>query len=280
MPPNHLMSGPSLRRLPALGCAGLVGLLLVLGAPTGAAAQPIDPPYRVCVDPGHTLADDVGATTAAVFGEQRIPLREVDLNLDVAHALRRALLARGVEVVMTWDGAPAGWPEAGAPDEPPAPTLSADPGLDDPAGLEARGRLCMEAGAEVMFSVHHNALFGAGNGLITLYRDPGHGQRDHDRSIARVVHDVMWQHLNPGKRVRGFVNFGLFRADWGVARGAVGIPTVICEPVIITDAREAQLLVPTIAQGGARRQQIVLAELSAVLAARGPVRGVVASAPP
>ena len=242
------------RRLVALGAA--VSIVAALG---GALEAPVaaTSTYRVCLDPGRTLEADVRVVVTAQIRRHTIELREVDLNLDVAHAVRHELLARGVDVVMTWDGAAAGWPETGAPDEPPPPLFSADPGPHDPQGLEARGRRCVEAGTEVMFSIHHNGLPGPGNGLITLFRDPGSGQHDGDRAVAEVVHQTMWEQLHPGKAARGYVDFGLFFADWGVARGAVGIPAVILEPVVVTDA-----------QGGLRRAQIARAEAAAILAAQ------------
>jgi N-acetylmuramoyl-L-alanine amidase len=243
--------------------------ILVSSGPLGSAAGP----YRVCLDPGHEPSEDVGAVTTARFPNGTFELREVDLNLDVAHELRRRLLALGIEVVLTWDGASLGWPEVGAVDLPPPPTIADDQELADPLGLEARGALCVEAGAMAMFSVHHNSLPGAGNGLTTLFRDPGFGQKDGDRVVAEVVHATMWNVLQPGKRSRGFVDFGLFRGDWGVARGAVGIPTVILEPVVISDPAEALRLAPSIAQAGARRLQIVEAEVDAIVAAEAAVRG-------
>ena len=131
-----------------------------------------------------------------------------------------------------------------------------------------------------MFSVHHNALPGPGNGLTTLFRDPGFGQKDQDRAVAEVVHATMWDALNPGKQSRGFVDFGLLRGDWAVARGALDIPTIIFEPVVISDPDEALRLAPSIAQAGARRLQIVEAEVAAILAARLVVRGGLAGAAP
>ena len=261
------------------GAATLVLPLLFFLAVRPALAQ--DPAlYTVCLDPGHRLSDDVGASSTALVRGHQIGLREVDLNLDVSHALRVRLEAAGVRVVMTWDAAHVGWPETGAPDAPPPPFFAAEPGPNDPEGLEARGRLCVAGGAQVMFSVHHNSLPAGGNGLVTLFRDPGTGQRDPDRAVAKLVHSVMWRELNPGKTARAFIDFGLLRRDWGIARGALGIPAVILEPVAMSDPQEAQRLVPTIAQGGLRRLQIVEAELAAILAAQAVVeRRTLSSAP-
>jgi N-acetylmuramoyl-L-alanine amidase len=248
--------------------AGVAMILLRPGLQGSQAAT-----YRVCLDPGHDPSVDVGAVATAQFPNGTFELREVDLNLDVAHEVRRRLIELGIEVVMTWDAAELGWPEVGAADLPPPPTIADDPELADPLGLEARGALCVEAGAMAMFSVHHNSLPGAGNGLTTLFRDPGFGQKDGDRAVAEVVQATMWDVLQPGKRSRGFVDFGLFRGNWGVARGAVGIPTVILEPVVISNPAEALRLAPSIAQAGARRLQIVEAEVDAIVAAEAAVRG-------
>ncbi|MEE9277877.1 MAG: N-acetylmuramoyl-L-alanine amidase [Dehalococcoidia bacterium] len=259
--------------------AGIGLLVAAWVAATGSAsvASAASTDYLVCLDPGHTLDGDVGAVSTATIRRHTITLREVDLNLDTAHAVRRELEAQGVSVVMTWDGAHVGWPETGAPDEPPPPTFSSDPGPNDPAGLEARGRACVDAGADVMFAIHYNGLPGPGNGLVTLFRDPGSGQRDRDRAVAQVVHDTMWDLLSPGKASREFTDFGLFFNDWGIARGAMGIPAVILEPVVITNETEAQRLVPTIGQGGLRRLQIVAAEVAAILAARPVVEQITES---
>ena len=250
-----------------LALLALALLLTVVGLGPSRAVTPAhaQQSYAVCLDPGHNPTGDVGATTTAQLGRHSFPIREVDLNLDVAHAVRRDLQALGVTVIMTWDAAHLGWPETGAPDL--APTGAPD----DTAGLEERGRRCVAGGADVMFSVHHNALPGPGNGLITLFRDPGSGQRDQDRAVARIVHDTMWPLLQPGKASRGFTDFGLFFRNWGIARGAIGIPAVILEPVVITDPDEALRLLPSIEQGGLRRQQIVRAEVAAILAAEAVV---------
>jgi PKD repeat protein/N-acetylmuramoyl-L-alanine amidase len=249
--------------------------LLAVATPGQASGES----YTVCLDPGHTLDRDPGAVARASFGADKFELREVDINLDVAHALRDVLTARGLTVVMTWDGAGAGWPQVGAPDDAPAPVISSDPKAHDPEGLEARGRRCVNAGADAMFSVHHNALEEPGDGLVTLFRDPGSGQRDRDRAVANAVHETMWEALGRSKPARPFTDFGLFFEDWGVARGAIGIPTVILEPVVMTDPHEARLLTPTTAQGGARRQRIVQAEASAILAARAAVFDVARTGP-
>lgn len=249
----------------------LVGVALILLRPGPLGSQAAT--YRVCLDPGHEPSGDVGAVATAQFPNGTFELREVDLNLDVAHEVRRRLIGLGIEVVMTWDGAGLGWPDVAAADLPPRPTITDDPELADRLGLEARGAICVEAGAMAMFSVHHNALPGPGNGLITLFRDPGFGQKDADRAVAEVVHATMWNVLHPGKRSQGFVDFGLFRGDWGVARGAAGIPAVIFEPVVISDPREALRLAPSIEQEGARRLQIVQAEVEAIVAAEAVVRG-------
>jgi len=280
MPPHghpHPRTTPP-RSLAWLLLALLAGALplaaLAFGQPRAFSQAHAQQAYTVCLDPGHDPSGDVGAVTTAQLGRHSFPIREVDLNLDIAHALRRRLQALGISVLMTWDGASLGWPEVGAPDLPPAGTP------DDIAGLEARGRHCVQAGAHVMFSVHHNALPGPGNGLTTLFRDPGSGQRDHDRAVARIVHDTMWSLLHPGKASRGFTDFGLLFRNWGIARGAIGIPAVILEPVVITDPTEALRLLPTIAQGGLRRQQIVRAELAAILAAEPVVNQRVESTQP
>ena len=273
----HPHTGPLGSRTWLLLAIFLVALLvtiLTLGSPRAATPAHAEQTYTVCLDPGHNPTGDVGATTTAQLGQHAFPIREVDLNLDTAHAVRRELQARGVAVIMTWDAAHLGWPETGAPDLAPTGTP------DDTAGLEERGRRCVTGGADVMFSVHHNALPGAGNGLITLFRDPGSGQRDRDRAVARVTHDTMWPLLQPGKTSRGYTDFGLFFRNWGIARGAIGIPAVILEPVVITDPDEALRLLPTVAQGGLRRQQIVRAEVAAILAAEAVVNQRVESTKP
>lgn len=272
VPANPLRS-PNALRLALL--AGAVVLAVLLFAPSRATTPAhAQQSYAVCLDPGHNPTGDVGATTTAQLGRHAFPIREVDLNLDVAHAVRRDLQTLGVAVTMTWDGAHLGWPETGAPNLAPTGTP------DDTAGLEERGRRCVAAGADVMFSVHHNALPNGGNGLITLFRDPGSGQRDRDRAVARIVHETMWPLLQPGKASRGFTDFGLFFRNWGIARGAIGIPAVILEPVVITDPDEALRLLPSIAQGGLRRQQIVRAEVAAILAAESVVNHRVESTNP
>ena len=109
------------QRLASWGIIIAFAVLVAVAEIAWAQTPPSD--YIVCLDPGHTLSSDLGAVSVAEIGRHRITLREVDLNLDVVHAVRRELLAAGIGVVMTWDGAHIGWPETSAPDEPPPATL-------------------------------------------------------------------------------------------------------------------------------------------------------------
>jgi N-acetylmuramoyl-L-alanine amidase len=118
--------------------------------PAGTVPLPIRTVHTVVIDPGHG-GDDPGASG-------RRGLREKDLALAVGLDLRKRLIARGFQVVMTRDS-------------------------DETLSLEERTAIAEGAGADVFVSVHANAADGPkANGLETYYLD-----ESHERHTLRVA---------------------------------------------------------------------------------------------
>jgi N-acetylmuramoyl-L-alanine amidase len=154
----------------------------------------IDPsqPFRgriIAVDPGHPPLGSTGPTG----------LREADANLAVASRLRRLLEARGASVVMT---------------------RSTDTEVD----LQQRLALADRAGAELMISIHNNALPDGvnpftNNGTSVFYNQP--------RSVplATRVQRALVRRL-------GLPDLGISRGDLAVVRDT-WMPAVLCEGMFL-----------------------------------------------
>ena len=155
----------------------------------------------IAVDPGHPPAGATGPTG----------LREAVANLAIALELRRLLQEDGAQVLLT---------------------RTADVPLD----LWPRIDLAERAGAEVMISIHNNALPDGvnpfiNNGTSVYYNQP--------RSIplARAIQDALVQRL-------GLRNLGIGRGDLALVR-PTWMPSVLTEGLfIIMPDQEAALRSP------------------------------------
>ncbi len=166
---------------------------------------------RICIDPGHG-----GRMPGAVAPSNR--LRESDVNLHVALALRDLLRAAGAEVVLTRDSDTA--LDAGS--------LSRD--------LAARPQMANSMNAEAFISVHHNAhiIEGSSKNDLEVYYKLGDAGPSLDlaqcmmREMAlRVRQDPEPKRLLPG-------NYKVLRE----AR----VPAVLMETSYMTNARNAEFL--------------------------------------
>jgi N-acetylmuramoyl-L-alanine amidase len=152
----------------------------------------------IAVDAGHPPAGATGPTG----------LREAEANLAVALELRRMLEAQGAKVLMTRTA-------------------------DTPLDLQARVRLAEAGGADLLISVHNNALPDGinpftTNGTSTYY--------NHPRSIplARAIQRELVRRL-------GLRDLGVGRGDLALVRGT-WLPSVLTEGLfMIVPDQEAAL---------------------------------------
>ncbi|HZE76475.1 MAG TPA: N-acetylmuramoyl-L-alanine amidase, partial [Gemmatimonadales bacterium] len=144
----------------------------------------------IVVDPGHPPLGATGPTG----------LYEGDANLAVAQRLRAMLEAGGARVVMTRT--------TGAP-----------------VDLGARVRLADSVGAELLISIHNNALPDgvnpfSNNGTSVFYNQP------RSLPLARAIQRALVQDL-------GLRDLGVGRGDLALAR-PTWMPAVLCEGLFMT----------------------------------------------
>lgn len=117
---------------------------------------------KVCVDPGHGMAN----ATPGVFDPGAVHsasgTREADVVLNYGLELRTALLARGIEVFMTRENATA------------------------PTPVRQRADRAEQAGCDMLVSLHLNSFSSASaKGVEALYRD------DPDKDLATKMNDAL-----------------------------------------------------------------------------------------
>jgi N-acetylmuramoyl-L-alanine amidase len=139
----------------------------------------------IAVDPGHPPAGATGPTG----------LREAEANLGVALELRSLLEGAGAKVLMTRTG-------------------------DTPLDLWPRVRLAEEAGAELLISVHNNAL---PDGINPFTSNGSSVYYNHPRGVplARAIQQELVHRL-------GLRDLGVGRGDLALVRGT-WMPSVLTE---------------------------------------------------
>jgi N-acetylmuramoyl-L-alanine amidase len=185
---------------------------------------------RICLDPGHG-GSDPGAVNEAY------DLHEAEINLDIAFYLQTLFEGEGAAVAMTR-------------------TEDVDKSNRD------RYTYCNNVGADLLISVHTNSSTDpAIDGAMQLYF---HSQ---DEVLVRAIHRVLYPALKadvPGT----FTDFGLEKFASGVLLKS-DMPSVIVEPVLMSNAWEAEQLLTTIGScvdASCRRKQIGQAVFEGVLA--------------
>lgn len=162
---------------------------------------------------GRTIVVDAGHPPAGTTGPTG--LYEPVVTLAVANALRDALIARGAIVVMTRTTA-------------------------DPVPLASRPVIARRANADVLVSVHLNAVPDGMNPFTA----PGTGTyffHPHSIALARAVQAAMVRHL-------GLRDLGIFASNLALVR-PTWMPSVLCEGAfLIIPEQEAALRTPAFQQ--------------------------------
>ena len=172
---------------------------------------------RVVVDPGH------GGAYRATRGPTG--LTEADANLAVSLAMRELLEERGAEVVLTRTG-------------------------DETVELTDRPRLAVEAGGDLLVSVHNNALPDgvdpwANHGTTVYYFHPPSAE------LAQLLQQTLLEAL-------GTRDLGIGRADLALVRSS-WMPSILSEALfMMVPEHEAALRVPDV------RRRIALAHVRAL----------------
>ncbi len=197
----HLSAAPY-GYLPIGTGAGLV--LRIRRPPAVDSAAPLAG-RLIVIDAGHPPAGATGPTG----------LYEANVTLAVSNVLRDALIARGAVVVMTRTTA-------------------------DPLPLASRPVIARRANADVLVSVHLNALPDGTNpftapGTSTYFFQP------HSIALARAVQAAVVRHL-------GLRDLGIFASNLALVR-PTWMPAVLCEGAfIIIPEQEAALRTPAFQQ--------------------------------
>ena len=162
----------------------------------------------ICLDAGHG-----GMDSGAYFSVY--DLRESDINLDEAYALRALLEGAGATVVMTRTG--------------------------DKAMTEAeRAAFCNRSQSDILISVHTNSFADAEpNGSLVFY---GKRSAQEDVRLAQAVYGTLYPALQrTAPAPAAFTDFGVRRFGAGVLRRS-SMPAALVEPAFLSNPAEAVLL--------------------------------------
>ncbi|MBI5167528.1 MAG: N-acetylmuramoyl-L-alanine amidase [candidate division NC10 bacterium] len=157
---------------------------------------------KVCLDPGHSPETGAVGPTG---------LEEKEVNLKIAHLLRKMLLAEGAIVTMTRMG-------------------------EEEVPLQERPRICAEAKADLMVSIHNNALPDGmdpytNNGYSVYYYHP------QALALSQSLHKGLGRGLS-------LPDFGLYYGNLFMAR-ITEMPAALVEPAfMILPEQEALLADP------------------------------------
>jgi N-acetylmuramoyl-L-alanine amidase len=201
---NRTLEKPLARTL--AGVLAIFALLITAVAPVHGAG--LLSGKTVCLDAGHGGMDS-GAYFAAY------DLRESDINMDEAFALRALLEGAGASVVMTRTG--------------------------DQAMTESeRAAFCNRSRSDILISVHTNSFADAEpDGSLVFY---GKRSAQEDVRLARAVHGAIYPALQKTAPVpAAFTDFGVRRFGAGVLRRS-SMPAALVEPAFLSNPAEAALL--------------------------------------
>ncbi len=192
----------------------------------------------ICLDPGHGGSESGGVYTKN--GRNGWTLREKEINLDVATALKVRLEGEGAIVRMTRTS-------------------------DATVSLQQRVDICNDPGdvggrlPDIVVSLHTNSTYASRwDGSNTLIYD------SNDAALAQAIHPVMYSGLKASWSGR-FSDYGIDGGDWFIPKYS-NPPAVILEPVFMSNDAEASALRAEASVTGSRRAQIVEVEFQGILA--------------
>ena len=164
---------------------------------------------KICIDPGHG-GTDPGAINVS------FDLRESEINLDVSYGFKRLLEQDGATVVMTRTD-------------------------DSDRSSRERYTFCDAQQAAILVSVHTNSVRDPTvDGSLALYFE------DDDKALAQAIYDNMYLSLgDTAPAIQYFTDYGLDRFSSGVLMES-DMPAAIMEPLFMSNAAEARLLVQPI----------------------------------
>jgi len=196
----------------------------------------------ICIDPGHG-----GTEAGAVYHkrgrpEDRWTLYEKEINLDVAQALQGLLVGDGATVVMT------------RKTDIDVVVYDPEPGTID------RVDICNEAESDITVSVHTNSTYSPRwDGSLTIVA------KDDDWPLAEVIHPIMYDGLKDDSWEGLFTDYGIREDVWLLPLNT-DMPTVILEPVFMSNHDEAAALRDKASKDGSRRAQIVQVAYDGIVA--------------
>lgn len=207
----------------------LLALALVGSPQSASAAESVD----VCIDPGHSLGEP-GAINEAYN------LEEVDINLEVSKRISQLLADAGVTYVFTWHNDPTLADSIG----------SGGNTSGDGLGGRERAKICNNANAKVVVSVHTNSIDSTTrDGVWMGY----HGSES--QQFAQDMLDLTWQNLFTDDDPWG-LNNGSWRDGDTINYGTevfansllihTDVPAVLFEPLFMSDKGEAEVLQTTL----------------------------------
>jgi N-acetylmuramoyl-L-alanine amidase len=184
-----------------VGLMVAVGLVfgLALNVSPASAESPLTNKI-IGLDPGHG-GSDAGASFS--YGKGIATLKEKDINLAVATELRKLLEADGAKVVMTRTS-------------------------DTAVSLSGRCTIAANGKAQVLLSIHHNAVAKATtDGIETFYTQAN------DKAIAQATYDELTKTFALPKR-------GVKYSSDFVLTARPAMPSTITEAYFVSNSTQAQ----------------------------------------
>lgn len=155
----------------------------------------------IVIDAGHG-GKDPGAVFSSVY--------EKNLNLDIAKRLRKLLVAKGYEVIMTRTN-------------------------DTFVELTERANIANENNADLFISIHNNSMPSGYSGIMTLYSTRDVNESLSSKKIAEIVQANMLETM-------GTKNIGARERDNLVVLNKTTMPAVLVEVGCMSDSKELNQL--------------------------------------